>query len=38
VADIYVGVTDRGWYENLRTLRAPDEVNFGGPVPIGSVP
>jgi putative restriction endonuclease len=31
VADIYVGVTDRGWYETLRALRAPDEVNFWRP-------
>ena len=31
MADLYVGVTDRGWYERLRALSAPDEVNFWRP-------
>jgi len=33
VSDIYVGVTDKGWYEHLRGLSAADEVNFWRPSP-----
>ena len=31
MADICVGVTDRGWFQHLRSLPAPDEVNFWHP-------
>jgi putative restriction endonuclease len=31
MADIFVGVTDRDWYENLRSLAGLDEVNFWHP-------
>ena len=31
MADIYVGVTDRAWYQHLRSLPTLDEVNFWHP-------
>jgi putative restriction endonuclease len=31
--DIFVGVTDRGWYEHLRSLSTLEEVNFWRPNP-----
>lgn len=33
--DLYVGVTDRGWYEHLRSLSSLDEVNFWRPSQTG---
>lgn len=31
MSDIFVGVTDRGWYDNLRAVPSLDEVNFWRP-------
>jgi putative restriction endonuclease len=33
LAGIYVGITDRGWYEHLATMPYVDEVNFWRPSP-----